>query len=406
MAKTDDLSILANVITAARSELMDRDPEDVPRKLTRAAAATGKRVPPPHQRAILAHIEADEEFRDAVREVFVESDIDDSLGLDYLTDPVAALSKVELAVARGNADELQAALDVEQAETAKARNKLAVSRERYESAKSEASKRLSERTEADKRARSGLEKTARDAQERAEAATRAAQASQRDLEVRETEIEALEGKIARLNEKLAKRGSSLSERPEGQRSSLLGDPSEIARDLDGLERRLRTYREPHLSDKVQREELPPLAVPSGVSPSDAAVIDAMIEQRPNRVIIDGYNVSGLIAPDRFATRAARDDVVHRAAKLVRETDALIVVVFDAHQSPEGTSPLLSAEGVEVVFEGDTIADDTIAAMVHADSDRCIVITNDREIHNRVRRSGCVSIFSTAFVSWTEHLNRS
>ena len=35
-----------------------------------------------------------------------------------------------------------------------------------------------------------------------------------------------------------------------------------------------------------------------------------------------------------------------------------------------------------------------------------VITNDREIHNRVRRSGCVSIFSTAFVSWTEHLNRS
>jgi predicted RNA-binding protein with PIN domain len=406
MAKIDDLSMLANVIMAARSELMDRDPEDVPKKLSRAVAATGKRIPPPHQRAILAHIEADEGFRDAVRGVFVESDIDDPLGLEYLTDPVATLSKVELAVAIGHTEELQTALNAETAETAKVRDKLAVSRERYELAKSEASKKLSERTDADKRARSGLENTARDAQERAEVATLAAQASQRDLEARETEIEVLEDKIVRLNEKLAKRGSSLSQRPEGQRSSVLGDPSEIARDLDGLERRLRTYREAHVDDKVQRAELPPIAVPKGVSPSDAAVIDAMIRQRPDRVIIDGYNVSGLIAPNRFATRAARDDVVHRAAKLVRETDAAIVVVFDAHQSTEGTSTLTSAEGVEVVFEGDTIADDTIAAMVHADSDRCIVITNDREIHNRVRRSGCVSIFSTAFVSWTEHLNRS
>jgi predicted RNA-binding protein with PIN domain len=136
------------------------------------------------------------------------------------------------------------------------------------------------------------------------------------------------------------------------------------------------------------------------------VVDAMIEQGPDRVIIDGYNVSGLIAPDRFSTRAARDDVVHRAAKLVRETDAAIVVVFDAQRSTEGTSTFTSAEGVEVVFEGDTTADDTIAAMAHANSDRCIVITNDREIHNRVRRTGCVSIFSSAFVSWTEHLNRS
>jgi hypothetical protein len=107
MAKIDDLSMLANVITAARSELMDRDPEDVPKKLSRAAAATGKRIPPPHQRAILAHIEADEGFRDAVREVFVESDIDDPLGLEYLTDPVAALPKVELAVATGHTEELQ-----------------------------------------------------------------------------------------------------------------------------------------------------------------------------------------------------------------------------------------------------------------------------------------------------------
>jgi predicted RNA-binding protein with PIN domain len=406
MTKTDDLSMLANVIVAARSELMDRDQEDVPKKLSRAAAATGKRIPPPYQRAILGHIEADEGFRDAVREVFVEAEIDDPLALEYLTDPAAALPKVELAVAAGLAEELQAAFDAEKAETAKVREKLAVSRERYEAAKKEADKKLSERSEADKRARSGLEKAARDAEDRAEQATKTAQAFQRDVKARDEEIEVLEGKMARLNEKLAKRSPSLSPRPDGQRSSVLGDPSEIAKDLDGLERRLRTYREAHIDNDVRRAELSPIAVPTGVSPSDAAVVDAMIEQGPDRVIIDGYNVSGLIAPGRFSTRAARDDVVRRAAKLVRETDAAIVVVFDAQRSTEGTSTFTSAEGVEVVFEGDTSADDTIAAMVHADSDRCVVITNDREIHNRVRRSGCASIFSTAFVSWTEHLNRS
>ena len=168
---------------------------------------------------------------------------------------------------------------------------------------------------------------------------------------------------------------------------------------------MRTYRKAHLDDGVQTGDTAPIAVPPGLSPSDATVVDAVVRQVPDRVIIDGYNVSGLVDPEQFSTRAARDDVINRAAKLVRETDAAVIVVFDAQQSSEGTSAFTSAEGVEVVFEGDTIADDTIAAMVHAESDRCIVITNDREIHNRVRRTGCVSIFATAFVSWTEHLNR-
>ena len=169
---------------------------------------------------------------------------------------------------------------------------------------------------------------------------------------------------------------------------------------------MRTYRKAHLGSGVPPGDMAPIAVPHGLSPSDATVVDAVVRQVPDRVIIDGYNVSGLVHPEQFSTRAARDDVINRAAKLVRETEAEIIVVFDAQHSTEGTSTFTSAAGVEVVFEGDTSADDTIAVMVHAESDRCIVITNDREIHNRVRRDGCVSIFSTAFVSWTEHLNRS
>jgi predicted RNA-binding protein with PIN domain len=406
MAKTDELSVLSNVIVAARAELRDRDPEDVPTKLKRAAAATGKRIPRPHERAILAHIEADDEFRDAVREAFTEAEFHDPLGLEFLTDPDTALPKVQLAVAEGVISELHLALEAAKAETASVQEKLAVSKQRYESARRESTRKLGERAEADKRARAGLERTASESTDRARQANASADALERDLDARATEIADLEVRLAKLNEKFTRRRQSLSRPPDESRSPVVSDPIEIAKDLDSQERGLRTYRKAHLGEAVQRADLAPMAVPNGLSTSDASVIDAVIGQMPDRVIIDGYNVAGLVNPGQFSTRPARDDVVNRAAKLVRETDAAIVVVFDAQQSAEGTSTFVSADGVKVVFEGDTIADDTIAAMAHADSDRCVVVTNDREIHNRVRRSGCISIFSTAFVSWTEHLNRS
>ena len=205
MATTDDLSVLANVILAARSELLDRDPDDIPKKLSRAASATGRRIPPPYQRAILTHIEADAGFRDAVRVAFVEADFDDPLGLEYLDDPFTAGPKVDLAVAAGVIAKLRADLEAEKVKTEKVREKLAVSLARYDSAQKASSRKLADRTEADKRARSGLEKTAREAEARADMAAEATDVLERELKERDTEIAELETRIAKLNEKLSKR---------------------------------------------------------------------------------------------------------------------------------------------------------------------------------------------------------
>jgi predicted RNA-binding protein with PIN domain len=406
MATIDDLSVLANVIMAARFVLRDSEPDEIPNKLQGAASGTGKRLPPPHQRAVLAHIEADETFRESVREHFEDSDFDDPLGLEYLADPASASPKVELAVAYGTVRDLEAAVDAEKARTVKAEHKLAETKTRAATAKKEAASKLSARSEADKRSRAGLEKSARESEARAESEAAASAGLGTELGAKEAEIAKLQSKIAKLNEKLAKRKGASSAPASMRKSRFASDPVEIARDLDSQERRLRTYREAHHDSQSKSAPTHPFAVPSGISSADAAAIDALIPQTPERVIIDGYNVSGVVNPEQFATREARDDVVNRAAKLVRETSAVVVVVFDAQESIDGTAMYTSADGVEVVFEGDTIADDTIAEMTHEVSDRCIVITNDRELHNRVRQVGCVPIFSSAFVSWTEHLNRS
>jgi hypothetical protein len=405
MTKVDDLSILANVIAAARTELSDLDPEDIPNKLSGAASATGKRIPPPHQRAILAHIENDDGFREAVRERLAEAGPEDPLAFEYLDDPGSARPKIELAVAAGFIESLEAAVAAEKAKTAKVEAKLAESRTRVEGARKESAQQLSAKAEADKRSRTGLEKAARDADDRAGRATDEARVLEQELKERDEMIAALEARLVKLSEKRTKRRANRQARGDPSRAEVQSDPIDIAKDLDSRERGLRTFREAHLaSESVARDQMP-LVIPKGLSSADAAALDAVIAQVPERVIIDGYNVAGLVDPERFSTREARDDVINRAAKLVRKTDAAVVVVFDAQRSSEGTTTFTSPIGVEVVFEGDTIADDTIIEMVHARPDRCVVITNDREIHNRAQRSDCVTVFSSAFVSWTEHLNR-
>jgi len=406
MGTIDNLSVLANVVAAARFELQDRDADEIPNKLSGAASSTGKRVPPPHQRAILSHIEADKSFRLAVHERFIDAAFDDPLGLAYLEDPTAARPSVDLEVAVRKHEALEAEIGAERARTAKIEASLAESRTRLDRAKQAADEELTARADADKRARSGLERAARDAEESAVQATTLADAIREELVVKDAVIAELEGRVTKLNEKLAKRKATPPLRSGATASTVGSDPVEIARDLDAQERRLRTYREAHVDDNSLDRRHPALAVPKGISSSDSTAIDAVIAQMPERMIIDGYNVAGLVSSGSFASRAARDDVINRAAKLVRDTNASVIVVFDAKHSTEGSTSYTSRTGVKVMFEGETIADDTIVGLAHGDADRCVVITNDREIHDRVRRSNCVSIFSTAFVSWTEHLNRS
>ena len=149
MATIDSLSVLANVVAAARLELQDRDADEIPKKLSGAASSTGRRVPPPHQRAILSHIEADESFRLAVHERFVDAAFDDPLGLAYLADPAAARPIVDLEVAVRRYEALEAEIDAERTRTAKVEASLVESRIRLDRVKQVADEELTARADAD-----------------------------------------------------------------------------------------------------------------------------------------------------------------------------------------------------------------------------------------------------------------
>jgi predicted RNA-binding protein with PIN domain len=123
-----------------------------------------------------------------------------------------------------------------------------------------------------------------------------------------------------------------------------------------------------------------------------------LEQRPDRFILDGYNIAGEIHNAEFSTRSARDDVVHRAGRLARCTEAEVLVVFDG-QDDQASSGFRTSEGVIVRFSRGEKADDVIVALVAGDAMRTVVVTNDRELRDRCTATDCVPIWSTAFVEW-------
>ena len=164
-----------------------------------------------------------------------------------------------------------------------------------------------------------------------------------------------------------------------------------------VERTARPFRTKDLSIGSP-EVLDPLRVPAGISPESSSTLTSLIEQFPVRFIIDGYNVAGEIHGERFATREARDDVVSRAGRLARSSDAEVVVVFDGPDE-DGRKSFRSSPGVSVRFSRGEQADDTIVDLVHAEPLRNVVVTNDRELRDRCTIEGCVPVWATAFVEW-------
>lgn len=175
------------------------------------------------------------------------------------------------------------------------------------------------------------------------------------------------------------------------------DPLELARWLDGVERVVRPFRE-RTADAGAGAEVPPLRIEPGVAPDSESALASLIAQRPDRFLLDGYNIGGEIYADAFSTRTARDEVVLRAGRLARRTEAAVFVVFDGPDD-EGRSGFRSSDGVTVRFSRGVKADDVIAALVASDPERTVVITNDRDLRDRCTVEGCIPIWSTAFLEW-------
>jgi hypothetical protein len=135
----------------------------------------------------------------------------------------------------------------------------------------------------------------------------------------------------------------------------------------------------------------PSRLPSGVVPGTREAVELFLH-RGRRVLVDGYNVS-LQHQANLELEQQRVWLVTALANLARSRGVVPTVVFDGARSG-GQRRGPAVREVTVRFSAPEVtADDEIVLEVEATDDPVLVVTDDRELLDRVRRSGADTIGS-------------
>ena len=392
------LEILLPLIESAREELADMEADDIAQGVRKAARSSARTLPPPLARSVVNELMHSDSFRSGVAErYFALSDPDEDLTL-FLDRPVEAMERI---TERANAlveDDVRSDLDAASKRIRTLESQLAEAKRRNAA--------LLARHVLDlDAARSSVSVAQVRAEDRIQKMAAAISVEQSEVSALKHDLVVLADELASAEERLASVVQKNRRRSEGgghagqqpRTDSTPSDPLELAIWLDGVERNVRPFRE-RGTLTGGRAIAEPLCIDPGVAPDSASALASLLDQHPARFLLDGYNIGGEIHADGFATRSARDDVIHRAGRLARDTEADVLVVFDGPDD-EGRSGFRSAAGVIVRFSRGVKADDVIAGLVAADPERTVVITNDRDLRDRCSVDGCIPIWSTAFLEW-------
>jgi hypothetical protein len=394
--KQQELSVLSNVIAVARRELADRDDKEIPPHIRRVAKCGGGRLPPPFQAALVKELRSNETFRESVLERWENEDIQDAVGYAFLTDPEGGSDKV---VEQADARELKS-VEEELARSVRTirslEDQIAEAKTRLADETSRHMADVARQSAAAVASRSSLEDAGRrmtmriaelEAEQDAHSVVEAELRSEKD-----DLVEKLERSVTRAR-KRAQRDHVKARQPMSPPS----DPVEFAAWLDSVERQQRSFRQARGAYDEVVQEFPPLRIPSGLLPDSREALLALIDQMPDAIYIDGYNVGAMLVED-FATAKARATVVAIADRLAVTSRARVVVVFDA-VGVEGRPSAPSKGPADVRFSLTQIADDEIVQLLRANPSRNAVITSDRELSDRCAAEGCVTVWSEALVQW-------
>ena len=392
------LEILLPVIEAARAELADMDADDVPIGIRKASKSSARRLPPPLARSVVNELTENDAYRTAVAARYLAATlVDDDLAA-FLDRPTEAMERINVRASEAQETALRSELN-------SANRRIGDLESQLSEAKRRNSALLTQHGHDLDLARSSVSVGRRRAQARIESmAARISEgdakisALEEELAARSKELASAEDRVVssvgRARRKDEAGGQSSQPHPIDPTSS---DPVELARWLDGVERVVRPFRERAVVAGAG-VAAPPLRIEPGVAPDSESALTSLIAQRPDRFLLDGYNIGGEIYADAFSTRMARDEVILRAGQLARRTEAEILVIFDGPDD-EGRSGFRSSSGVTVRFSRGVKADDVIAALVASHPERTVVVTNDRDLRDRCTVEGCIPIWSTAFLEW-------
>jgi hypothetical protein len=413
LMNADERNALSGVVEVARRELADREPDEIPAKLKRVALSSARSLPPPFADSLIGELVSNEPFRLAVHKRWDTEGLDDPVGSVFLTNPDEAKDMLD-ALGEEAADVRQgASLAALQHHVKELERTLAEAKARTDKSDKAVREGMRDAKQADKRARKSLADGAASARRDRDSAMAEVTAATAKIVALETALEESQRTIERLRERLRRRpgahnadravdpgahlGADRSADRPGDRSDAPQDPLLLAVWLDTIERRLRPYRASSLSPE-RVHQASELHLPNGIAPDTAEAIDALIVQHPTRFIIDGYNVSGAVDPSSFSTRAGREAALAMAGRLVRSTDAPVVVVFDA-PGIDGREEYASDFGAQVRFSREGSADDAIVRDVAENPVGTVVVTNDREVRERVTAVGALALWSDALLAW-------
>lgn len=392
------LAMLNPVVESAREELADIEQDDVPASLRKAARSSARRLPPPLAMSIVQELTRSESFRSAVAERYQQgAETDDDL-VAFLDDPGKGLVSIKERA-------IETAKMEEHSDLRESRRKI----ENLTGQMEEAHRRMAALRAAHDVELEASRATVSQRQSRLEARVEMlgveVSAKQEEILILVAEVSALTAELQSAGERVRwavarsrRRGPGAANPARGVRpDSAPSDPVELARWLDTVERNIRPFRARGIGGHGIAEAQP-LLMRQGIAPDSGMAVSSLLEQSPDRFILDGYNIAGEIYGAEFSTRSARDDIVQRAGRLARRSDAEVLVVFDG-QDDQARSGFRTSEGVAVRFSRGENADDVIAALVASKPMRTVVITNDRDLRDRCSAADCVPIWSTAFIEW-------
>lgn len=222
-----------------------------------------------------------------------------------------------------------------------------------------------------------------------------------------------EHQLAQLQSRLDDAASARTRAVERERRRHDSQIERLHTDITSLRRTV----EEHRAEQRRREQRAAAAAESASAPSDEDAV-GLIPGRPSRlprgvapgtrdaaslllhpgrlVLVDGYNVT-LTHRDGLDLEAQRRWLLQLLGNLAASRRIRPVVVFDGARSGSGRS-VGPGRGVEVRFTPEGItADDELHLAVEATDEPVLVVTDDRELTERVRAAGADVLATAPFV---------
>lgn len=397
----DARRLLRSVIAAAREELADRDSDDVPVRLRKVAASSARSLPPPLEKALVDSLIVDEPFRTAVAGRWSAIDDGDAVSGLFLEDPERASPVLEAMAAGSLLETERARVGALTERVQDLERKLAEAKARTGALRDKARADIAALKAVNRAARSSTTEEVTASRRVAEAAAAEHRHTEAERDRLAGEVRELQRTVERLTERARRRSDGASSPVDRTRQGTLAnpgtDPTVIARHLDALERSVRPYR-PAVDMTMATDPERTFMLPGGIAPDTAEAVDAVLGAPVDVIVLDGYNLAGVLGVEQFASSEGRAVVGTIATGLARSSTAGVMVIFDA-VGVVGRQAVRSDLGVEVVFTQDRSADEEIVELVRTARGRWVVVTNDRELRDRCAHHGAVVLWSDAVASW-------